>query len=232
MSRKRQSDSDDEDTNSSNAVNEPKNVIDFEAIRVLLDEGASPKAIAKQYNLKVEDISACINDHYSKISSTDKVDPRETLVKQLNSCKTLFEIAKITYISSPNSYNAEAVTKLASSVQSMLKDINNLSNNESKVVEIVESIIQPMIRNAIKFMGENITNVIDKVGYSSEIRSELTAMSKNFGEQLTNVYKNSLNKLGEIFDCEFNLDENTNKNDEEDKEDKEDENNEPASYQA
>jgi hypothetical protein len=230
MPRKRNDDSDIDEINSDNdnAVNEPKNVIDFEAVHSLLDSGASPKAIAKQFNLKVEDISACIGEHYSNMYNTDKVDPRETLVKQLNSCRTLFELAKVTYLSAPNSYNADAVTKLASTIQSTLKDINNLSNNESKVEEIVESIIKPTIRDAIKFMGENITNVIDKVGYNKELKNELTLMSKNFGEQLTSIYKNSLNKLGEIFDCEFNLDSGSSNKEEEN----DNENNEPVSYQA
>jgi hypothetical protein len=188
--------------------------LNFEAIRVLLDQGVSPKAIAKQYDIDISDITSKINEHYSEMYNNAPVSPKETLTNQLNSCRLLFEIARINYISSPNKSNSEAVTGFSNAIQTLLRDIGNLSNDESKISEIVETVIQPIVRNAIIFLGENITNIIDGAGFGNkELKNELTTLSKNFGDQLTNAYKSSLEKLGKIYNCEFDTGIPTTKND-------------------
>lgn len=194
------------DTNNCNE-NKPKNVIDFESIRVLVDSGVSTKAIAKQFDCGVADVSNCIAEHFSELYSSDKVDHRETLTRQLNMCKMLCEIAKINYISSPTNFNAESVSKFVSSTQTLLRDINNISNNSEKAASVVDSVVQPLVRESIKLMGENVMILKDKVGYNNrELNKELDNFGKQFGFQLTEVYKNSLKKLEEIFNCSFNLD--------------------------
>lgn len=176
------------------------NVIDINSVRALVAKGESPEAIAIKYGYDLEEISK----HTAPLKDAI-LDERTILERYLRTCNALCEIAQTEYQSDSTDRKAYAVTTFMQTAQGILKDLATLKNNDEKVSQLVETVIQPLVRSAIRIIGNEVSTVISIMGPNQKAKEALTALAENFGKDMTTEYRQALGKLGDIFDCKFDI---------------------------
>ncbi len=180
------------------------NIISMEEIRAEISSGNSPEAIAIKYGMELDEITK----HMEKKVS----DEKDILRNQLKMCVDLTEVARLTYEANPDEEKkALAVTSFVQTTQGVIRDLENLTNNDDKVIQLIETVIKPLVRNTIKVLGNEITEATDMMKEDNRLKEMFTTISRNFGAELTDLYNESVEKTGEIFNCSFDIVEKNNK---------------------
>lgn len=162
-----------------------------EKITALKVQGSSVQEIATQLGYEPDKISKLLGERI-KLGSSEQI-----LQENLEIISKLIPLAEESYKEFPNYRNAQAVTGFIECTRTLVEQLQILSDKESLYMNLIQRILQPMLRQLLKEVVIELQqlNRVEEISRDS-LNAELTKVSRNVALKYKDVYRNVVDELG------------------------------------